>query len=150
MKLENALIASAVPREKPYKLFDGGGLFLLVMPHDNKYWRLKYRFGGKEKQAALGIYPDVSLDEARLKADALRGILAGGVDPGEYAKQQKALSRDEEARHIAATRFTLGNDGALALRLGTRCISLTPDETKELRRFLDATCQVNPEVPSCP
>ncbi len=57
-KLSAVAPKNAKPREKPYKLSDGGGLYLLINPNGSKYWRLKYRHGGKEKNLALGVYPD--------------------------------------------------------------------------------------------
>ena len=56
-------------KEKNYKKFDGGGMFLLIKPDGSKYWRLKYTYAGKEKLLALGIYPEVSLKDARKKRD---------------------------------------------------------------------------------
>ena len=64
-KLTEVAIKKAKPEEKPYKMADGGGMYLEVMPTGSKYWRLKYRFGGKEKRLAFGVYPDVSLAQAR-------------------------------------------------------------------------------------
>ena len=61
MKLNARQIANTKPQEKPYKLADGGGLFLLVNPNGSRYWRLKYRVAGKEKLLALGVYPDIPL-----------------------------------------------------------------------------------------
>ena len=72
MALTHVAIKNAKPREKAYKLSDEKGLFLLVTPAGGKYWRLKYRFGGKEKQLALGVSPEVSLAEAREKRDKAR------------------------------------------------------------------------------
>ena len=67
MPLNVPQIKNAKPAVKPYKLADGGGLYLLINSNGSKYWRLKYRYGGKEKVLALGVYPDVSLAEARDK-----------------------------------------------------------------------------------
>ena len=75
--------------DKPYKLADGGGLYLEVAPAGGKWWRLKYRFGGKEKRLALGTYPAVALKDARLRRDEARALLARGVDPGELRKLTK-------------------------------------------------------------
>ena len=61
MALSDTKIRSAKPEDKAYKLTDGKGLFLLVHPNGSKYWRFRYRFGGKEKMLAFGVYPDVSL-----------------------------------------------------------------------------------------
>ena len=65
MALNIPQIKNAKPAEKSYKIADGGGLYLLIHTNGSKYWRLKYRFGGKEKTLAFGIYPDVSLADAR-------------------------------------------------------------------------------------
>ncbi|BFG72103.1 tyrosine-type recombinase/integrase [Paraburkholderia terrae] len=90
MALTDILIRSAKPGERPQKLFDGGGLFLLVAPTGGKLWRLKYRFDGKEKLLALGAYPEVSLKDARQRRDDARKELAKGVDPGATRKAEKA------------------------------------------------------------
>jgi hypothetical protein len=62
-------------------LYDGGGLFLLIHPNGSRYWRLKYRIGSKEKLYAIGVYPDVTLAEARTKALEARRLVAEGIDP---------------------------------------------------------------------
>ena len=67
MKLTAAAVKAAETRTKEYKLADGRGLHLLVKPNGGKYWRMKYRYGGKEKQLALGVYPEISLAKAREK-----------------------------------------------------------------------------------
>lgn len=90
MALTDILIRSTRPGDKAQKLFDGGGLFLLIAPTGGKLWRLKYRFGGKEKLLALGVYPDVSLKQARERRDEARKLLADDVDPGATRKAQKA------------------------------------------------------------
>jgi len=96
MPLTDTAIRTAKPGEKPYKLPDEKGLFLLVNPNGAKWWRLKFRVAGKEKLLSLGTYPDVGLKEARGKRDDARKLLADGVDPGETRKAQKA-SRNEQA-----------------------------------------------------
>jgi integrase len=82
-------VEKAQPKAKPYKLADGGGLFVLVQPNGSKYWRLKYRYAGKEKLLALGVYPDVSLKDARARRDEARKLLANGGDPGAVKQTQK-------------------------------------------------------------
>lgn len=148
-RLSDELLKETQSTVRPYKLSDGNGLFLLVMPSGSKYWRIKYHFGGKEKQLSLGVYPGVSLTEARARRDTLRTLLADGIDPSEHTKAEKAARRAEEARQIVSTRFTLDNAGALSFRLGNRCLILTPAETTELRTFLDATHAVIPKVKPC-
>ena len=146
MQLTPHAVEDFRPVDKPVKLYDGRGLFLLVSPGGAKWWRLKYRFAGREKQISLGVYPDVDLEEARARRDAARDLLADGIDPSEHRKTQHALELAEQARQIAATRFTLDSDGALSFRLGNRQLLLTPAETTELRDFLDATRAVTPKV----
>ncbi|WP_230675340.1 Arm DNA-binding domain-containing protein, partial [Yersinia pseudotuberculosis] len=82
MKLNARQVETAKPKDKAYKLADGGGLYLLVNTNGSRYWRLKYRFAGKEKLLAVGVYPDVSLAVARVKRDEAKKIVAGGGDPG--------------------------------------------------------------------
>ncbi|MFZ5724748.1 MAG: tyrosine-type recombinase/integrase [Pseudomonadota bacterium] len=96
MPLSDAAVRSVKPKEKPQKLADGGGLFLLVTPTGSKWWRLKYRYDGKEKLLSLGVYPDTGLKEAREKRDAARKLLAAGIDPGENRKAVKAARALEE------------------------------------------------------
>ena len=86
MKLSALKVKSAKPSERPYKLADGAGMYLLVHPTGSKYWRLKYRVAGKEKVLALGVYPEISLAEARIRRDDARLLIREGRDPG-LAKQ---------------------------------------------------------------
>lgn len=104
MPLTDTAIRKAVPRSKPYKLSDGGGLFLLVQPTGGKWWRYKYRFAGKERLLSLGVYPDVSLADARARHAEARKQLAAGGDPGEQkkeAKRQALLERENSFESIA-------------------------------------------------
>lgn len=75
---------------KSYKMPDGGGMYLEVSPAGGKWWRLKYRYGGKEKRLSLGVYPEISLKDARQRRDDARKLLANDVDPGENRKAAKA------------------------------------------------------------
>jgi integrase len=84
---------TAKPKEKAYKIFDGEGLFLLVMSQGSKYWRLKYRFNGKEKLLALGVYDQTTLAEARIKRNEARNLLAKGIDPGLLKQEKKQSNR---------------------------------------------------------
>lgn len=94
MSLTATSIRNARPGEKPQRLFDGGGLYLEVAPSGGKWWRLKYRFGGKEKRLSLGVYPEVSLKMARERRDEARRLLADAIDPGEHRKANKAAQLD--------------------------------------------------------
>ncbi len=86
MKLTNTAISNLKKLSKTTRLFDGGGLYLEATPQGGKYWRLKYRFLGKEKRLALGVYPDVTLKMARDRREEARRLLADGIDPGEHKK----------------------------------------------------------------
>ena len=90
MPLTDPTIRNAKPGDKPIRLFDAGGLYLEVSPKGGKWWRLKYRFDGKEKRLSLGTYPDVGLKAARASRDEARKLLADGVDPGALRKATKA------------------------------------------------------------
>ena len=79
--LTNAVISGAKPREKPFKLRDGGGLYLLITPAGKRWWRLRFRVHGKERMLSLGVFPDVKLAEARELRDEARRDLRKGVDP---------------------------------------------------------------------
>ena len=94
--LTDTAIRNAKPRERPYKLGDSRGLYLLVTPSGGKWWRFDYRFGGKRKSLSMGTYPDVSLKEARGRRDSAREHLAHGADPGEVRKAQKAARADHD------------------------------------------------------
>ena len=98
MALSEFAARRAKPREKPYKLFDGDGLFLLVNPKGSKLWRLKYRFAGKEKLLSFGPYPLLSILDARQRRDEAKRKLLSGTDPAE-AKRQKKLSAEVAARN---------------------------------------------------
>ena len=93
MALTDVAIKNAKPREKPYKLGDAGGLFLLVQPSGGKLWRLKYRVDGREKKLGIGTYPDVSLAEARKRRDDARELIAAGKDPSREKQRDKVRSR---------------------------------------------------------
>lgn len=93
MKLSARQVDAARPKEKAYKLSDGAGLYLEVVPSGSRYWRMKYRFNGKEKRMAFGVYPAVSLAQARVLRDEARKKLADGIDPS-VAKKKEKLVRD--------------------------------------------------------
>jgi integrase len=94
-------IVHAAAKEKPYKLPDSAGLYLLVQPGGGKAWRFRYSFAGRENMLSLGPFPAVSLANARAKRDEARRLLAGGIDPSEQKKLAKASS-------VATTQNTFG------------------------------------------
>ncbi|MDP9565017.1 integrase arm-type DNA-binding domain-containing protein [Dickeya oryzae] len=95
MALTDVKVRSAKPMDKPYKLTDGEGMHLLVHPNGSKYWRLQYRFDGKQKMLALGVYPEISLSEARQRRDEAKRQVANSIDPSEKKKVEK------QARKVA-------------------------------------------------
>lgn len=96
MALTDIKVRTAKPTDKQFKLTDGSGMHLLVHPNGSKYWRLQYRFDGKQKMLALGVYPEITLADARARRDEARKLLANGVDPGDKKKNDKVEL--EEAR----------------------------------------------------
>lgn len=90
-------VQKASSGEKPKKLSDGGGLYLLVNPNGSKWWRLDYRFAGKRNTLSMGVFPDVSLKNARDKREAARKLLATGHDPGTQRKAEKAAGIERAA-----------------------------------------------------
>lgn len=97
-------LRAAKPKERPYRITDGRGLYVEVVPTGAKYWRLKYRYGGKEKRLAMGVYPDVGIKAARASADQARRHLAGGTDPGlimRQAKRERLISLENTFQSIA-------------------------------------------------
>lgn len=97
MPLTNTAVRNARPNGKTVKLFDERGLYLEVSPTGGKWWRLKYRFAGKEKRVSLGVYPDVGLKEARDRRDESRKLLADGIDPSENRKATRSAQADRAA-----------------------------------------------------
>ncbi|EMH9471042.1 tyrosine-type recombinase/integrase [Proteus mirabilis] len=93
MALTDAKLRTLKPKEKVYRLADSAGLYIEVAVNGSRYWRMKYRFLGKEKRLAFGVYPEVTLAEAREKRDAARKLLASGSDPAEAKKIAKATQQ---------------------------------------------------------
>ncbi len=102
MPLTDIAIRRAQPAKKSRKMFDGRGLYLEVAPRGGKWWRFKYRFGGKEKRLSLGVYPDVSLKEARLRCEDARRMLTREIDPSEHRQALKAARVQEASNSFEA------------------------------------------------
>ncbi|MEY4720026.1 MAG: hypothetical protein RL563_2644, partial [Pseudomonadota bacterium] len=104
MSLSDAACKNAKPRGKPYKISDEKGMHLLVIPNGAKYFRFDYRFSGKRKTLALGVYPETGLKEAREKRDTARKQIAGGIDPCESQKiyHQAAIADANSTFEIVA------------------------------------------------
>jgi integrase len=102
LPLSAAAIRNAKAAKKPFKLSDGGGLFLLVAPNGGKYWRMAYRFDGKQKALAFGIHPDIGLADARELRDKARKLLAKGIDPSIQARLDKIAASIASANTFGA------------------------------------------------
>jgi integrase len=126
MKLTDTAVRKAKPKAKSYKIADGGGMYVEVMPNGSKYWRMKYRYAGKEKRLALGVYPDTSLALARDRREQARKLLANGDDPGAVKQTHKQLSKiaatntfEAVAREWVENRSNDWTEGHKALTLRT-------------------------------
>lgn len=102
MKLTDIQVKTTKPKEKDYKLSDGGGMYLLVTATGGKLWRMKYRFDGKEKLLSFGAYPDLSLAEARNKRHDARNLLAHDIDPSVNKKTTSAARKELSANSFEA------------------------------------------------
>jgi integrase len=128
MPLSDTTIKNANPNpDKAYKLPDEKGMYLLVSPNGSKYFRLKYRFGGKEKVLALGVYPDTSLKQAREKRDEARKQLADGIDPSENRKAVKSSKAES-----AANSFEI-----IAREWGSRKVDTWAEKNNRSKRMLE-------------
>ncbi|MGB9154433.1 MAG: integrase arm-type DNA-binding domain-containing protein [Alphaproteobacteria bacterium] len=128
MPLTDTAIRRAKARQKPYKMFDSGGLFLLIMPNGGKWWRFKYRFHNKEKLLSLGTYPDISLKDARDRRDQERKKLADQIDPAVNRKAVKAAWADSEANSFeVVAREWIGKQSAI----------WSPANTKKVTSYLE-------------
>ncbi|EPY4079472.1 tyrosine-type recombinase/integrase [Klebsiella quasipneumoniae] len=96
MALTDIKVRSAKPQEKEYTLVDGDGMFLLIHPNGSKYWRFRFRFGGKQHLMAFGVYPETSLADARQKREEARRLVAAGIDPREH----KRAVKEEQAKEV--------------------------------------------------
>lgn len=158
MPLTDTAIRNAKPADKPVRLFDGGGLYLEVSPSGGKWWRLKYRVHGKEKRLSLGVYPDVSLKDARERRDRARRQLAEGADPSEARKAEKAATKAAALNTFKAvalawmdhadTRWTDGTRATLLASLenhvfpliGAKPVSaVRPADVRQLVQAVEAT-----------
>ena len=101
-KLTALAIKQAKPKDKPYKLFDGEGLYLDVQPSGSKYWRVKYRYAGKERKLAVGIYPYIGLKEAREGCIQAKKLLAQGIDPSAKKQAEKQATKEAGANTFEA------------------------------------------------
>lgn len=157
MNLTAQTINNAKPTTKTRKLFDGGGLYLEVSPKGQKWWRLKYRFGGKEKKLALGVYPDVTLKEARERRYQAKRLLDDCIDPGDRRQsiRNEIRTQNENTFELVAREWFSGHEPTWANShsskvigrleknvfpwLGKKAInSITPPQILEVIRRIEA------------
>lgn len=114
MPLSDAAIRKAKAKPAPYKLTDGAGLHLLISPEGSRYWRLAYRFQGKQRTLALGVYPSTSLADARIAKDEAKRLLAAGTDPSRHKKDKKraALLEASNTFEVVAREWLEKQSGA--------------------------------------
>lgn len=127
-QLPEEQISAAKVKEKAYRLFDGGGLSLLVTPTGGKLWRFKYRFNHTEKKLSLGSYPETSLEDARSNRDAARLLLDQGIDPSVCRKEDKEREKASrlESERTPSVRITF--DRKIEIWKGSNVMRLTYDE----------------------
>jgi integrase len=142
--LTDTAIRKAKPTAKAQKLTDGGGMYLLLKPDGGRYWRMNYRHAGKQKTLALGVYPTVTLADARQRREDARRLLANGVDPGEVRKTQKEAKATEAA--VIADTFEAVARAWLAQRIarGNKAEITTNKDRWMLESFLFPTLGERP------
>jgi len=135
-------IRQAKPGNKPVKLADGGGMYLLLRPDGSRYWRLDYRFSGKRKTLALGVYPDISLSEARKRRQAAKALLAEGRDPGAARKADKAIHklRDAAGQERAALAALRESEERFRLLLDSSPEAIFGVDTRGICTFVNPAC----------
>ena len=131
MPLTDTILRAVKQGEKAVKLFDGGGLYLEVAPAGGKWWRLKYRFEGKEKRISLGTYPAVGLKEARERREQAKKLLSQGINPSMERKESKAASIAEQ-REKENTFEAVAKDW-----FNTHAPDLTEKHALKIRRYLE-------------
>jgi hypothetical protein len=143
MALTALEVSTSKATDKPRKLFDGYGMYLLIQPNNAKYWRWNYRFTGKRKTLSLGVYPQVSIEAARAERENARALLVNGIDPSKVRRAQKDQHiADQHAQVLARINpvFQLSmKDDALTIKTKITTLALTPEQTAAVRAILIAT-----------
>lgn len=127
--LTDETISNATPKEKDYKLSDGGGLHLLITTTGSKLWRYAYYFQGKRKTLALKSYPTRSIEDARDNLREAKQLLSKGIDPSTIFKEQNRIERTAANTAIPQTvSVRVGMDGAVDIWKGRLAVRLTTEE----------------------
>lgn len=136
MPLTEETVHNTQPGTKPFKLFDEKGLFLLIAPSGGKWWRFKYRFDGKEKSLALGVYPKVSLNAARLGRDKARRLLAHGSDPSKAKREAKSSETPVPPPARPVPRVTAKDGGIIEIGKGRALVCFSETEARFIKDTL--------------
>src|SRR5262249_47465287 len=125
MRLTDMRVRNATPRTKPYKLSDGGGMYVLVKPDGHRYWRLDYRFGGKRYTLSIGVYPTVTLSYARASREEARRLLAQNINPSAAKKASKRSAKiaSENTFEAIAREWIANQRDRLAVQYYTRLVA---------------------------
>jgi hypothetical protein len=129
-------INHAEPKEKPFKLYDGYGLYILVTPTGSKLWRFNYRFEGAQKSLSFGSYPDVSMDEARTMRNDAQQMLKEGIDPSVVRKELLAEEKTERNTSYRQASVRVDMDGNIEIWKGRISVRLTSDEAHFIKNQL--------------
>ena len=139
--LTDSLIRQTQPADKPVKLADGGGMYLLLRPDGSRYWRLDYRYGGKRKTLALGVYPEVSLDEARRRRSTAKSLLEEGQDPAAVKKAGRmAYDLGPAIGHRASLEALRESEERFRLLLDASPEAIFGVDTQGLCTFVNPAC----------
>jgi hypothetical protein len=153
--LTDSKIRNAEPRDKQYKMYDSLGLFMIIAPAGGKWWRIKYRFDGKDKTLSLGTYPKVLLSEARVLRNDIREMARQGIDPSAIRRVERAERRQEKMEQDirkAADKKKSKNGGVISVRCTMdspieiwkdgNVMRLSKDEARFLAKQLSAITEV--------
>lgn len=151
MLISDAEIQALQPRGKIYKVFLGDGLYLAVSPIGSKYWRLKYRLYKKEQTYCIGVYPDVSISDAQKAVIEAKRKISNGENPAAVRRQEEMEAQKRLAKPPSDKTFvlSLANNGSITIETETRLVTLTPDQTEALRRFLVVGPSAHEEIVQC-
>jgi hypothetical protein len=131
-------IGALVPKERQYRAGDGHGLYLLVEPTGKKRWRMSFHLRGRESTVAFGDYPDLSLADARQQCIHATWLIADGIDPVEWKRQQR---RQAQVATPTTRKFhlSMNDQGGMVIENRSHRMALTTQQVAALRAFLIAT-----------
>ena len=136
--LSDVTIHEVAPADRPFKLFDALGLYLLVIPAGGKWWRFRYRFGGRQKSLSMGVYPEVGLEEASARGDGAGSRLAQGITRGVVGREETARRSAERlaTKSSATVRVSVALEGAVEIWKGRAVLRLASDEATAVKDIL--------------